>query len=1104
MKTAALQRAPDSHRPARRERPPERPGVLAQRSSTFGGAGSAAAPALQSSGRPLDDGVRASMESGFGHDFSNIRVHDDARAHDAARDMGAQAYAAGNDIVFGQGAYSPDTPSGQALIAHELAHNVQQAGVQMKADGPLPAGTDAALEAQADRAAGDITAGRQVSGLSKVNTPAIYRATTTPAAGPSQKLPPGMTVIEDTPVGIGTTRLRVLVDQFTLPLEKGPGKWVQEAYDVAGVGERLVFSPLFNGEKVGAYKEGKEDYAAIWLGMYGFAKTKEVADAFLEAAKTKPEVAKAVARADVAEVLTGFTHPTAGFREAKCDVDHIVEKQIGGTSIPRNLQLLVKGKNQESGLKTFLKLVDLVNAIRDPAMRGPKVKKIQLQLKTATVPKGTDDPSYVIEDLLRRKQVSGSDALRAKTEGTPVNLTAGGVGEDVNIKATGKTLIGDMARRIVPGMRLLSYTRGPGGVKSKKDNVEAELDSKAMSKTGETSAAIKLTAEPATASAAAPAAAAPAPAAPAAAATAVSEARVLKLSGANKNVSFYYPYLSPGKLTSMTMDAQGNIEGKGTIKPSVPFLGELEVIYAKDKLELVAPIPHDKLKSPIPAFRFTEGSIGLQLSPNFVPDAKLKFAVGPEKKPVLLGALTAKYEGGAFIASGALTPGGKVPGLDKAKGDFEYSSLTGWSGKVAAQSTAIPNSTIDAEVGFKAGKGGGFQPYATGGLTSKIKDKDLFLKVGWDGQAVSYTGGVTIPKPMPMVDEVKLEGGYVNEVLTLKGDAAIKWKSLSSTMHVKYTRKEGEDGKFSGKADVKVKTEKADGLLNLNFGEDGSYWGGGSIAYQVTKDIKPKLGVELTKAGKIKLLGEVALADIALSRKWPGPAGGKLTFIKGAGLKFNIPTPVPGVTAYGEIKVSAGLGYGVGPVMLKGVKFNGELFPMEDDPQVKAKLTGALSVPAYGEIYGTFGAYIGAEILLGAAGAKGGVEVTPTLRVDGEGGINFAAGYENGAFNFEAEAFARGQMTAKLKVDLVAEIYAVWGVFSHQWTYNVASLSKQIGPELKLTLGKVAYGKDGVTWPSPSQIKLEPANLDPLDLVKDLMGKGKATKTGAEKSADSA
>jgi hypothetical protein len=201
------------------------------------------------------------------------------------------------------------------------------------------------------------------------------------------------------------------------------------------------------------------------------------------------------------------------------------------------------------------------------------------------------------------------------------------------------------------------------------------------------------------------------------------------------------------------------------------------------------------------------------------------------------------------------------------------------------------------------------------------------------------------------------------------------------------------------------------------------------------------------------------------------------------------------VTAFGQIKVSAGLRYGVGPVMLKGLKFNGELYPLEDDPKIKAKLVGSLAVPAYGEIYGTFGAYLGVELAAGLAGAKGGVEVTPSLRIDGQGGIDFDAAYEAEAFTFSAEAYAKGKLTASLKVDLVAELYAAYGLLSHTWVYHAAAVTKQLGPELKLTLGKIAYGKGGeITWPSLSQIKTDPENLDPMSLVKELLNDGKAQK----------
>ncbi|RCJ29429.1 hypothetical protein A6770_22115 [Nostoc minutum NIES-26] len=84
---------------------------------------------LRSSGEPLDISTRTLMESRFGHDFSRVRVHTDAKAADSAKAVNALAYTVGQNIVFDKGQYAPETITGKKLIAHELTHTVQQQGV---------------------------------------------------------------------------------------------------------------------------------------------------------------------------------------------------------------------------------------------------------------------------------------------------------------------------------------------------------------------------------------------------------------------------------------------------------------------------------------------------------------------------------------------------------------------------------------------------------------------------------------------------------------------------------------------------------------------------------------------------------------------------------------------------------------------------------------------------------------------------------------------------------------------------------------------------------------------------------------------------------------
>lgn len=79
------------------------------------------------SGRPLDPAARPRLERHFGGDFSGIRVHGDPQAARSAEALGAQAFTRGGDIVFAKGQYAPHTAAGERLLAHELAHVVQQA-----------------------------------------------------------------------------------------------------------------------------------------------------------------------------------------------------------------------------------------------------------------------------------------------------------------------------------------------------------------------------------------------------------------------------------------------------------------------------------------------------------------------------------------------------------------------------------------------------------------------------------------------------------------------------------------------------------------------------------------------------------------------------------------------------------------------------------------------------------------------------------------------------------------------------------------------------------------------------------------------------------------
>jgi len=120
---------------------------------------------LDAPGRALDPATRATMEQRFGADFGAVRVHTDAQAARSALAIGARAYAAGSEVVFGPGQYAPHTAAGRQLLAHELTHVVQGAGA--RAD--LLSAPGSPAEREADGVAADYAAGRA---LRRVREPA--------------------------------------------------------------------------------------------------------------------------------------------------------------------------------------------------------------------------------------------------------------------------------------------------------------------------------------------------------------------------------------------------------------------------------------------------------------------------------------------------------------------------------------------------------------------------------------------------------------------------------------------------------------------------------------------------------------------------------------------------------------------------------------------------------------------------------------------------------------------------------------------------------------------------------------------------------------------
>ncbi|MDV3457043.1 DUF4157 domain-containing protein [Sphingomonas sp. HF-S4] len=162
-------------------------------------------------GRPLESHLKAPFERAFGTSFADVRVHSDSASAGAAHQLGARAYTHGGAIIFGSGQYQPSSASGQRLLAHELAHVVQQRKGQ--ASDRVLSSRGSRSEAEADTAANAMGWG----GL-HARYPDVAAYSVAAGSAPSRQLSPNLSAADasiqrvqltydDGPDSAGNTRL---------------------------------------------------------------------------------------------------------------------------------------------------------------------------------------------------------------------------------------------------------------------------------------------------------------------------------------------------------------------------------------------------------------------------------------------------------------------------------------------------------------------------------------------------------------------------------------------------------------------------------------------------------------------------------------------------------------------------------------------------------------------------------------------------------------------------------------------------------------------------------------------------------------------------------
>lgn len=1114
--------------------PPSRAAVLPSRtfiqrraseSGTPEGAPDSVHRTLASPGRPLDSGTRNFMESRFGHDFSQVRVHTDSQAGDSARAINAHAYTSGNDIAFAPGKYQPDSHSGRHLLAHELAHTVQQSGLQRHAsDLAVDTAPNSRLEHEAESAAHAVMTGSGRPGLaSRAPSAVISRAkgdiATQPISGKKPKSKSSTAGAHTvTPTGQGTVQVddsgstaaleEFSVDTFYLPAEKGPAAF--GIYDGMASGGSLEATLELTGggkTKTALWQErpDTDELRSIWLQKVGWAgQTSKVVNDLWQRSGGESEFPKV---------------KTAAYGLVTAQMDHIVELQIGGNNTKENIQPLDPKPNQSSGGAIKGQLQTLAQAIaNDPALAGTDTKQIKMRfskvkqigvpaaLPTVVPPPAGQRSALAVEAAAMKLKVTASadgaisvarDDYAISSGGRPATMLkvpvtfATRADEVVPIKDDSQN---DAASTLVPGLLLTKLSHRKKST-AKPDLIEAQIDDR-----DKTRLPITLDAKAAPFS------------------LDVSADGTLTLPKALKKtaIGFTYKYLSPGTITSIEMNANGGIDWAGKITPTAKFLPTLDVEYRDGVLRLIAQIPEEKLKKQkLFGATVTKASLELVLSPTFDVTGNLEFVFGDPKNPAALGKLTLGKDDQGIVGTAKLTL--KIPKVDSTEITFEYkggANREEWTGQLAIETSQIKipyvtNSSIVAKV---TSKNGVTDITFDGKVSLTLPNKRGTAEVGlkrWGG-GWFFAGGAQLVIPKVENFSAWITYDIASEVLTATvpgEDGKTPAKPIGFTItedfkgnldRFKITIAKGGNVTVTGAGGFSFKKGKAAGKVAVELAEDGSFNGKGSLSYALSENLTVDGTVEFKEKGKPKLAitGTLTFAKLELMKAM---ADNKTLFEK----DFSIPIPYAsiggvGLKAFFGVKLEAG--YTLGPIVVEPLVFTAGFNPLDDEPQLNLGASGELKVPCSATLSASLSGGVKLDAYVAEIGGK--ITITGTIKLKGGIFVPFKGSYNNQEFAVEMTPEAR--LNLLLGVALSATVWAKAGVgflstgVDKTWLLGQREIDTKLGFGVK---APVSYSsKTGAKIPSFDQITFVPPEFTKENLSRvsdELFGAAKGNPADA-------
>jgi hypothetical protein len=1046
--------------------------------------------ALRSPGKPLDARTRAFMEPRFGHDFSNVRVHDDAQAAASARAVNAHAYTVGNDIVFDSGRYDASSETGRRLLAHELAHTIQQRGLQRSSAGvSLPSqADDGRLEHEAEHAAKAAVA-RQPSAmppLKRVGEPVLSRRKGS-GEDPGAKPEDGKENDEPDNVQSNGGLTNSFGNWFAVKrLNKNHPKGSQPAESTktnehwrklnlratpSGRGDYYIRGHLLNDNLGGP--------GDMWENLTPLTSVANNKSSESHLHKFEDHVKDAVNQNDkTVDFIVSAIYGRAG---RTVDETKLTSVDAGQRQMVK--EIVAEEKNVPT--KLICSAID-VTTNQPVDQRRPKTetagqnagetgKKIDERVEIENTIDENPESYHLNEQKVAAYQ---KDFGTGKKSGeSPPGAGAGMETYTVGIKGRTATFsvkpgIGDtdLANQpgagCVEGLTLKTLHRG-----KKQDVIDAVMNTNPEAKGGgkkgppvaipEKDNLIPLLVD--------------------------SKTRELSHQNKKTKIPIEYKPLSPGIITELNIDEAGGISGAGTISPSIPLLKgvELGIKFSGEELSVTTQIPKEKLKA-LPGMRVTKAELAMELSPEFKPSGTLDFEIGPKGKPVANGQIAVSADAQGFLAQGELTA--HIPGLDEAKGMVTYRKETGWtggfditkSGKEFIQRAAV-------HVGFSDRQG----LEVNGELGVKLPgDQNVTVTVGKKGDSWIFAGDGQFQAPGGMLEPVLIHFSYDGEHLEGSGETGVKFRGLDGRLKVRY-----HNGKISGEGTLNVNKGRANGKIHVKMSPEQKFSGEGEITYKVTENLIATAGIKIDENEKVTLKGALEFPKpIELFKPFQGDYQ-----IFSVGV--SIPIPGASIGPLGvKARIEGGLraGYHVGPGELRNLKVMAMFNPLEDKPDPDLQMHGELYISAGAHISGS----ISGSIVLDAvvASASGGLTVTATALLDGHVASQVDLHYQQGRFEVKADFELMLGLALKLALDAFVEAQAGIAPFKVETRkdWNLAAYTFDTGMQLGMkTKSPLYYASDQPFQPpSLDQIEITKPQLD----VSSLLAKVFQTAGGTEKT----